>query len=137
MRANTFGFYPINGNPVIGFRKHSRKEKVKSFLKRIRKANPKGRIIIILDNFKSHKAKIVRECAKELNIILVYLPKYSPDLNPIEYIWKDIKKEISKTFIKNLDKLKRVILKVFHDCSKKLSYAKSWIKKFAPVLQKS
>ena len=137
LRANSFGFYPINGQPVIGFRKHSKKEDVRSFLKRIRKANPKGRIILILDNFSSHKSKLVRDCAENLNIVLVYLPKYSPDLNPIEYIWKDAKREISKTFIKNLDKLKRVISKMFFECSKKLSYAGSWIKKFVPHIHKS
>jgi len=130
LRANSFGFYPINGQPVIGFRKKSKKEDVRSFLKRIRKANPKGRIILILDNFSSHKSRMVRDCAEKLNIILVYLPKYSPDLNPIEYIWKDVKREISKTFIKNLDKMKRVISKKFLECSKKLSYAGSWIQKF-------
>ena len=137
LRANTFGFYPITGQPVIGFRKRSKKEDVRSFLKRIRKANPKGKIILILDNFSSHKAGIVRDCAENLNIVLVYLPTYSPDLNPIEYIWKDAKREVSKTFIKNLNKLKRVISKMFLECSKKLSYAKSWIKKFTPHIQKS
>ncbi|RZB32752.1 MAG: hypothetical protein AEth_00430 [Candidatus Argoarchaeum ethanivorans] len=137
LRANTFGFYPINGRSVIGFRKRSKKEDIRCFLKRIRKANPKGRIITILDNFSSHKAKIVQECAENLDIVLVYLPTYSPDLNPIEYIWKDAKREISKTFIKNLNVLKRVISKMFFECSKKLSYAKSWINKFAPHIQKS
>ncbi len=92
---------------------------------------------MILDNFRSHKAKIVQECADELGIVLVYLPPYSPDLNPIEYIWKDAKRVISKTFIKNLNALKRVISKIFFECSKKSSYAKSWISKFTPHIQKS
>ena len=134
LKANSFGFYPINGTTVIGFRKRSKKENVRSFLKRIRKANPCGRIILILDNFSSHKAKIVRECAKLLDIVLVYLPKYSPNLNPIEYVWKDIKRVISGTFIKNLNHMKRIITKWFLGCAKKLSYAKSWIHKFLPTI---
>ena len=137
MRANSFGFYPINGQPVIGFRKHTKQRDIRSFLKRIRKANPEDRIILILDNFSSHKSRMVRDCAEKLNIALVFLPKYSPDLNPIEFIWKDIKRVISKTFIKNLDKLKRVISKGFLKYSKKLSYSKSWIRKFTPSFQKS
>ncbi|RZN15948.1 MAG: hypothetical protein EF812_00935 [Methanosarcinales archaeon] len=32
------------------------------------------------DNFSSHKAKIVQECAEKPDIVLVYLPSYSPDL---------------------------------------------------------
>ena len=137
LRANSFGFYPIKGKPVIGFRKKSKKEDVQSFLKRIRKDNPKGRIVLILDNFSSHKSKMVRECAEQLGIVLVYLPTYSPDLNPIEYIWKDIKREISKKFIKNLNQMKRVISNKFLECSEKLSYAKSWIHKFLTEVQKS
>lgn len=132
MRANSFGFYPINGTPVIGFRAHSKQESVRSFLKRIRKANPNGRILLILDNFKSHHARTVVAYAKRLNIVLVFLPPYSPDLNPIEFIWKDIKRVISKEFIKNPGKLKRIISKSFLEFSEKLSYAKSWIKKFVP-----
>ncbi len=137
LRASSFGFYPINGNPVIGFRKKSKKEDVRSFLKRIRKANPKGRIVLILDNFSSHKSRMVRECAEQLNIVLIYLPKYSPNLNPIEYIWKDIKREISKKFIKNSIHLKRVISNKFLECSKKMSYARSWVQKFLTIVQKS
>ncbi|MBN1324212.1 MAG: transposase [Methanotrichaceae archaeon] len=34
----------------------------------------------------THKAKKVQEKAKALNIMLIYLLPYSPDLNPIEYI---------------------------------------------------
>ncbi|MFQ6063540.1 MAG: transposase [Methanosarcinales archaeon] len=33
--------------------------------------------------------------AKELGIYLIFLPPYSPDLNPIEYIWKSIKRMLS------------------------------------------
>ena len=55
------------------------------FLEKIRGRNP-DKTLIILDNFKSHWAKKTRENAKELDIVLVYLPPYSPDLNPIEQI---------------------------------------------------
>ena len=89
---------------------------------------------LILDNVRSHHARTVVAHAKRLNIILVFLPPYSPDLNPIEYIWKDIKRVISKEFIKNPGKLKRIISKSFLEFSEKLSYAKSWIKKFVPSL---
>jgi transposase len=132
MRANTFGFYPLNGNPVIGFRKKSTQSSVRSFLKRIRKLNPKERIILILDNFRSHHARTVKAHAKKLNIVLVFLPPYSPDLNPIEFIWKDVKRAVSAEFIKNPDKLKRIIKNTFLMCAHRLSYSKSWIKNFHP-----
>jgi putative transposase len=34
----------------------------------------------------------VKERAKELGVHIVYLPPYSPDLNPIEFIWKSVKR---------------------------------------------
>jgi len=54
------------------------------------------------DNFRSHHAIETREFARKEHIELVYLPPYSPDLNPIEYIWKRIKRIVSATFVKDL-----------------------------------
>ena len=50
-RANTFGFYSLNGNSVVDFQNHSRKENVVSFLRKIREQNPGKTIMIILYNF--------------------------------------------------------------------------------------
>ena len=62
-------------------------------------ANVGKNIVMILDNFPSHKAKIARQYAEDFGINLVYLPPYSPDLNPTEFIWKSIKREVSCEFI--------------------------------------
>jgi len=50
-------------------------------------------IYIVLDNARYHHAKIVRELAEKLNIKLLYLPPYSPNLNIIERLWKFLKKK--------------------------------------------
>ncbi len=123
LKANTFGFYAISGNSIIDFKENSKKEAVCEFLKKIRKKNPDKPIIIILDNL-SHWANKTREFAEKLDIILVFLPPYSPDLNPIEFIWKSIKREISPLLIKTLYKLKNVIRECFNRFSKSLSYAR-------------
>ena len=136
MRANTFGFYALNGQPVIDFKERSKKEEVCEFLELIRAQNPSMKIITILDNFRSHWANKTREKAKELDISLVFLPPYSPDLNPIEFIWKSIKREISPLFIKTLDELKCIIKKNFNALSRSLTYAKDWINKFLPKINK-
>ena len=65
-------------------------------------------MIIILDNAKIHKAKIVQEFCQENKIILVYLPPYSPNLNPIEFMWKDLKKRLSRYYQENVENLKRL-----------------------------
>jgi len=94
LHANTFGFYAIKGHSTIEFKENSKKEDITEFIKQIRTINPYWRIMIILDNFRSHHAKLTTETAKKLNIDLIFIPPYSPHLNPIEYIWKTIKREL-------------------------------------------
>lgn len=130
LKANSFGFYSINGNSAIDFKENSKKEAVCEFLEEIRFKNPNKKIIIILDNFRSHRANVTMELANRIGIELVYLPPYSPDLNPIEYIWKSIKRIISQTFIQDEKHLKNLILENFLKFASKISFANKWIDKF-------
>lgn len=47
--------------------------------------------IVIMDNLGSHKAKAVRRAIRAVGAWLFYLPKYSPDLNPIEQFFAKLK----------------------------------------------
>jgi transposase len=59
------------------------------FLWELRQANPgKFKIHMIWDNARYHRNVEVTEFAKELEIKLHYLPPYSPNLNPVERVWK-------------------------------------------------
>ena len=49
-------------------------------------------ITLILDNARYQKCQSVASKAKELNIELLYLPPYSPNLNLIERLWRFVKK---------------------------------------------
>jgi putative transposase len=100
------------------------------FLKTVWKANIGKNIIMILDNFQSHKAKMVRQYAEDYGINFIYLPPYSPDLNPIEFIWKSIKSEVSREFIRDVDHMKRLIRENFYRFSARRSFAANWIKVF-------
>jgi transposase len=50
-------------------------------------------IILVMDNAKYQKCELVGALAEILNIELLYLPSYSPNLNIIERLWKWIKKD--------------------------------------------
>lgn len=50
-------------------------------------------ITLILDNARYQKCALVEQLAKSLNIELLYLPPYSPNLNLIERLWKFVKKD--------------------------------------------
>jgi len=129
-KVNSFGFYSINGINVIDFKDQSKIKDFQDFLLEIRKRNGDKKIIAILDNFTTHRSKKTIEFANSLNIDLVFLPPYSPDLNPIEYIWKSIKRIISTSFIGSLEHMKFIIAKSFYEFSKSLTFAKNWILKF-------
>ena len=49
-------------------------------------------VTLVLDNASYHRARLVRELAESLNIELLDLPPYSPNLNLIERVWKLVKK---------------------------------------------
>jgi transposase len=47
--------------------------------------------VVILDNLSAHKVRGVRELIESRGATLLYLPPYSPDLNPIEKAWSKLK----------------------------------------------
>jgi len=47
--------------------------------------------VVVMDNLGAHKVKGVREAVEAKGAQLIYLPPYSPDLNPIEKCWSKIK----------------------------------------------
>ena len=52
--------------------------------------------IVVMDNLSSHKVAGIREAIEGVGAELVYLPPYSPDLNPIEQVMSKFKNEIRK-----------------------------------------
>lgn len=130
VKSNAFAFYSINGSNFIDFMESSKAENVCEFLEKIVEYNQKKRIILVLDNSKSHHAdKTVRK-ARDLNITLLFLLPYSPDLNPVEFIWKTIKREVSATFIQSKEHLRNIIRNEFMKVEKSLSFAKKWMETF-------
>lgn len=62
-------------------------------LRTIAAANLVGPITIVLDNAKYQRNKVVQALAAELNIRLLFLPSYSPNLNLIERLWGFAKRQ--------------------------------------------
>jgi transposase len=51
---------------------------------------------VVMDNASFHKSHLVREIIEAAGCKLVYLPPYSPDLNPIEKFWANLKRWINQ-----------------------------------------
>ena len=126
-RANTFGFYAFNGKSVTTTYANSKRESALDFLQRIREANPFTHIIVILDNFSSHRTEEVAITAEILDIELIFLPPYSPQLNPIEIIWKSIKRVVSTIFFKNQDEFIEKVKISFVQFAKDKSFCRAWM----------
>ena len=131
-KANTFGFYALGGVSVIEFLENSKKENVCRFLEEVKVNNPDHAMLMLLDNLRSHTAQATKQKAQELGITLVYLPPYSPDLNPIEQLWRCLRREISTAFFRCREEFLALIEKAYKQLSPKISFAKGWILKFLP-----
>jgi len=64
-------------------------------LRRLRAAFPDEALIVLWDGAPYHRAKIVREAATALNIRLMPLPGYSPDLMPVEELWHWLREDVT------------------------------------------
>ncbi len=82
---------PINGERFLAY--------VEQFLVPTLKRDE----IVILDNLGSHKGKAVRAAVKAAGTRLLFLPKYSPDLNPIEQLFSKVKTLVRKAAPRSLD----------------------------------
>lgn len=51
--------------------------------------------LVVLDNASFHRKHEIEKLAKLFHFVPVFLPKYSPDLNPIEKCWANLKKWLS------------------------------------------
>lgn len=81
-----------------------------------------GNDIIVMDNMRSHHAKAVKQVLDSSGIRYLYLPPYSPDLNPIEKMWSKIKAYLRKVKVRKVSELPDAIKKAFttirtSDCS--------------------
>jgi putative transposase len=83
-----------------------------------------------LDNSREHQSEKTITKARKLKITLVFLPPYSPDLNPVEFIWKSIKRGVSARFIKSKQHLRNRIKAESTRIEKSLSFAKKRIETF-------
>ncbi len=135
IKANAFAFYSINGSNLIDFKESSKAESICEFLEEIVEENRGKIIVLILDNSKAHKADKTKTKARELGIILVFLPPYSPDLNPVEFVWKTIKREVSVRYIQSKEHLRNIIKNEFMKVENLLSFAKKWMETFNPQIK--
>jgi transposase len=68
---------------------------------------------LIMDRHPVHRAKIIQNYLKQNKVKFLYLPSYSPELNPIEEAFSKIKQFIKKQKARTIDELLKVLKKAF------------------------
>ena len=67
--------------------------------------------VVVLDNLSAHKVAGVEEAIEAAGARLIYLPPYSPDLNPIEQAWSKLKSHLRSVGARTYRSLSRAIAK--------------------------
>ena len=109
-------FSPITGDHFQLILPHCNTDNFQIFLNDFAKENPTELKIMVLDNGRFHKAK---KLVIPKNIVLVFLPPYSPELNPAEKMWAKYKRSFSNRFYQSLEDIENFITGVVNNTSKK------------------
>ena len=95
-----YGLGAVNyhtGETVVNIRKRKRRLEVAELLQALVEKHPTGTIYVAWDNASTHQddevEAVVRAAAGRL--VLLYLPTYSPWLNPIEMLWRHFRREVT------------------------------------------
>jgi putative transposase len=85
------------GETVVIFRRRKRRPQIAEFLQQLVDKHPDETIYVAWDNVNTHQddevEAVVRSAAGRL--VLMYLPTYSPWLNPIEMLWRHYRREVT------------------------------------------
>ena len=73
--------------------------------------------IVVMDNLSSHKVIGISEAIEAAGATVLYLPPYSPDLNPIELMWSKIKAILRKLKVRSKELLDAAIVCAFDSVS--------------------
>ena len=104
-KVSIFGAMGRNGQLITLENEEFNSETFRLFLEKLlleaeigRKENgKKKKLLLVLDNARYHHAKILQPWLKEVSCVLelFFLPPYSPDLNPIEMLWKKTRRNVT------------------------------------------
>lgn len=123
-KKHNINYYKINRIQKQRLLSNLNNDNLINLMKNERKLN------IVLDNARIHTSKVVEMACDILNINLIFLPPYCPFLNPIENVWKDVKREIYNSYYTNLEELIEIFEDAFMSKVYSRTYYENWLEKF-------
>jgi len=101
-------------------RPHQRQGNFQAFLRRLRHGRgAHDPLYLLVDSHSSHKARASLQLARELKVILLWLPKQCPRLNPVEHLWRALKADVAAN-------------RQFASIEETLRYAETWTQRLSP-----
>ena len=92
------------------------------------------RIVVFLDNALAHKTDFVKKVAKFLNIYLLHIPKYSPDLAPVETVFLIIKNNLKSNTLTTKEEVDNKCNNVFDEKCDGDKLSGWFVERYLPII---
>lgn len=85
------------GETVVHFERRKRRQEIARLLEALLAKHPTGTVYVAWDNAGTHQDDEVEDVVRAAagRLVLLYLPTYSPWLNPIEMLWRHFRREVT------------------------------------------
>jgi len=98
--APPYGIGAVNdhtGETVVRFERGKRRQEIAELLEVLLAKHPTGTIFVAWDNTSAHEDDEVEDAVRAAAglLVLLYLPTYSPWLNPIAMLWRHFRREVT------------------------------------------
>lgn len=98
------------------------------------KTQTEQRICLILDNYSIHKSAFIKKNSVIPQYVLIYLPSYSPHLNPIEQMWRQMKREIKDYYLESKEFLQELTIKTYNESISATKVYDKWLEIYTKSL---
>lgn len=89
--------------------------------------------LVVMDNLNMHKSMATRRLIEAAGAVPVYLPTYSPELNPIELLWAHLKRELRRLALDTEGALRRAVRRLRRLVP--LSHIEGWFRRVLGIAQ--
>lgn len=131
-RINVYGSYDVISNQVFSMYNEGYidAEFIVEYLEWLRSdiyTDKKRPLHLVLDNARYQHCNYVKQRAKKLNVVLEFLPSYSPNLNLIERLWRYLKKIIGRQYHDGKIAFQEAIVSLLGDLGNEEHQSKIWV----------
>ena len=116
IKVNIFiSWKPLTGEIVVSLENHLNSTITRKHLYQLKRVHGKGRIDLLWDGSGAHHAQNVKKCGNKKGFHLTFFPPYSPKMNPVEEINRQLKQYLALKLFSSREALVQEITQFFQD----------------------